>query len=827
LPPALRAGAGALKYYPEPKTKPGKIPFYRAEKGAYRAEPADAEQRTEPPEQGKPGACIIARPDGKEKDFFNMNRKQAAEEAKSRPLELLPIFTDKAKATVNGRPTFICPLCRNGSGSDGDGITINPKSKSRTGLKCFKCGFSGSIIDLVMQAGGYDYNMAVEICADALHIPLEDEKGPFEAGTGTRDKKTDREEKTPKRAEFSGHAGTTAAPQGTAGALDEIQNPFTLSDEEIEAEINADIALHNDLMNSDPDYRRETEEAAREFSAGNTAAATEKAGEPADGGADPGQLADYTAFYKECAAHLDDAKEYLQGRGISKATAAAYSIGFCREWISPTTEKRQKEKGSEWRPEPSARVIVPVTKSHYLARAIDDEHTPKQYRKMNETGGGQVGIFNLAALYSGAAVVFITEGAFSALSIIEAGGAALALNSTSNADILLQALKAKPTAATLAISTDNDESGERAKKALLDGLQALQIQAEPANVAGTYNDPNDALQAERQAFIDRVKGKIAEIEDKAAQRAGLLTAGRARQILAEADDTFLTLPRFPELAKTVKIKRHDTIALAADTGAGKSSLALNFLHELNDRHPVIYFNLEMDESTIIQRLVAIHTGIDLDRIEGYKQDENTREKVNAAIDEITGRQEIRLLNDVYSLEEIEKQIKAATAGREDPTIVFIDTGLLVTTGTKTGSRYERFTLISEEMRRISRLNNIVLFVLLQMNRDGKADQKKPPTNSSLKESGSWENDATKILFLWDNPETGKDRKEIIITKNRSGKTGTFTLNYSAHTQTYSEPGGAFLPDDGQAPFNQDADGWTTYTGSGEPATPGNSGRVRY
>ena len=721
-----------------------------------------------------------------------MNRKQAAEEAKSRPLELLPIFTDKAKATVNGRPTFICPLCRNGSGSDGDGITINPKSKSRTGLKCFKCGFSGSIIDLVMQAGGYDYNMAVEICADALHIPLEDEKGPFEAGTGARDKKTDQEENAQKRAEFSGYTGTTAAPQ-EPGALDEIPNPFTLPAEPAE----------------------------------NTAAATEKAGEAAAAGADPARLADYTAFYRECTAHLDDAKEYLQGRGISKATAAAYSIGFCREWISPTTEKRQKEKGSEWRPEPSARVIVPVTKSHYLARAIDDEHTPKQYRKMNETGGGQVGIFNLAALYSGAAVVFITEGAFSALSIIEAGGAALALNSTSNADILLQALKAKPTAATLAISTDNDESGERAKKALLDGLQALQIQAEPANVAGTYNDPNDALQAERQAFIDRVKRKIAEIEDKAAQRAGLLTAGRARQILAEADDTFLTLPRFPELAKTVKIKRHDTIALAADTGAGKSSLALNFLHELNDRHPVIYFNLEMDESTIIQRLVAIHTGIDLDRIEGYKQDENTREKVNAAIDEITGRQEIRLLNDVYSLEEIEKQIKAATAGREDPTIVFIDTGLLVTTGTKTGSRYERFTLISEEMRRISRLNNIVLFVLLQMNRDGKADQKKPPTNSSLKESGSWENDATKILFLWDNPETGKDRKEIIITKNRSGKTGTFTLNYSAHTQTYSEPGGAFLPDDGQAPFNQDADGWTTYTGSGDPATPGNSGRVRY
>lgn len=727
-----------------------------------------------------------------------MNRKQAAEEAKSRPLELLTIFTDKAKATVNGRPTFICPLCRNGSGSDGDGITINPKSKSRTGLKCFKCGFSGSIIDLVMQAGGYDYNMAVEICADALHIPIEDEKGPFEAGTGARDKKPDRKEETPKRAEFSGHAGTTAAPQGTAGALDEIQNPFTLP---------ADLA-------------------------DNTAAATEKAGEPADAGADPAQLADYTAYYRACRARLEDPADpagllYLQGRGISAETGRRFWAGYDNAWISPTAIKRLREKGNNWTPPASRRLIIPISPTHYIARAIDDDKIEKGYRKMNEIGGGQVDIFNRKALYSGAAAVFVFEGAINALSAIEAGAEAIALNSTSNADILLQELEKKPTTATLIICMDNDDGGEKTAPKLASGLDKLGLRHISANVAGEYNDANDALIADRQAFTLRVKEAIAAAKEEAAQRAGLLTAGRARQILADADDTFLTLPRFPELAKTVKIKRHDTIALAADTGAGKSSLALNFLHELNDRHPVIYFNLEMDESTIIQRLVAIHTGIDLDRIEGYKQDENTREKVNAAIDEITGRQEIRLLNDVYSLEEIEKQIKAATAGREDPTIVFIDTGLLVTTGTKTGSRYERFTLISEEMRRISRLNNIVLFVLLQMNRDGKADQKKPPTNSSLKESGSWENDATKILFLWDNPETGKDRKEIIITKNRSGKTGTFTLNYSAHTQTYSEPGGAFLPDDGQAPFNRDADGWPTYTGSGEPATPGNSGRVRY
>lgn len=278
---------------------------------------------------------------------------------------------------------------------------------------------------------------------------------------------------------------------------------------------------------------------------------------------------------------------------------------------------------------------------------------------------------------------------------------------------------------------------------------------------------------------------VQDVQDaQPAQPLGLLTLERAISILEAVDDKYLEMPKFKTFSDMVKLKTHDTVVIAADTGAGKSSLALNFLHELQDRYPALYINLEMDEATILQRLVAIHTGIELDEIEGYKHDERTRSKVNAALQEITARKEIRLIADVYDLAEIEKQIQAATAGRTEPTIVFVDTGLLVTTANKSASRYERFTQISEELRRISRLNNIIMFVLLQQNREGKKDEKKEPSNSSLKESGSWENDATKIIFLWWNDKTSC--KELAITKNRSGKTGSIKLNYSPHTQTYSE-----------------------------------------
>ena len=264
---------------------------------------------------------------------------------------------------------------------------------------------------------------------------------------------------------------------------------------------------------------------------------------------------------------------------------------------------------------------------------------------------------------------------------------------------------------------------------------------------------------------------------------GLLTYEAAVNTFATANDKYIEMAKFPEFCKRAKIKTHDSVVIAADTGAGKSSLALNFIDNLNDNYPVIYFNLEMDELTALRRLVSIRTGVELDRIEGYQHDENTAELVNSALKIITSRQPLQIIQDKYSISDIEAEIKRATKGREEPTIVVIDHSLLVTTEDNF-TRYERFTQISEQLRKISRLNNVIMFILLQQNRSGKEDETKRPTNSSLKESGSWENDATQIIFLWFDPE--ERIKKMLLTKNRGGITGEFNLEYYATTQFYKE-----------------------------------------
>lgn len=101
-----------------------------------------------------------------------MEKSKAIQEIRERgPAEILPFIAMTAKSKVNGKVSFVCPLC--GHGKSGDGLTVNPHSKDGNGLKCFGCGFSGDIIDLVGQAYNKDFNAALEEAASYLNITID------------------------------------------------------------------------------------------------------------------------------------------------------------------------------------------------------------------------------------------------------------------------------------------------------------------------------------------------------------------------------------------------------------------------------------------------------------------------------------------------------------------------------------------------------------------------------------------------------------------------------------------------------------------------------
>ena len=326
-----------------------------------------------------------------------MNRTDAAREVKSRYAEYLR----PAKKRIHGKPTYVCPLCDNGTGSDGDGMSIDPHGDG-TQLKCFKCGFYGDIVDLYQQQNHCDAGTAFNALYERFGITIENDRA---------------ERPTEPRKEAQ-------------------------------------------RVNIPP---------AQEKPAEGLTEATE--GKP-----------DFTDYYKSCKEHITDpaAQAYLTFRGLSNETAAAYWIGY-----DPAT----------------GFMVIPAARSFYIARNTD---SAAKMRYKNPTGVS-IELFNLKALYNDAArPVFVTEGAIDALSIIEAGGEALSLNSTSNTRKLLEQLKSKRSRSTLILCLDTDDAGRKASSELAEGLRELNIAYVTADICGQHKDPNEALTSDRAAFIEAV-----------------------------------------------------------------------------------------------------------------------------------------------------------------------------------------------------------------------------------------------------------------------------------------------------------------------------------
>lgn len=217
---------------------------------------------------------------------------------------------------------------------------------------------------------------------------------------------------------------------------------------------------------------------------------------PMQSGSAPKDLSDYFA---ECRARLHDpaAVSFLLGRGLSLKTAETYGLGF-----DPNADPAGSHRYC-------ARIIIPTNRFHYVARSIEP-HTQSTYRTLNNKGAAP-DLFNRQALYTpGDEPVFVTEGTFDALSIIEAGGSAVALNSASNGRLLLAALQERPTNHPLLLCLDNDSAGWEACARLSEQLHGMAVTFRDVctEICCEAGDPNAALQEDRANFIESVRRLI-------------------------------------------------------------------------------------------------------------------------------------------------------------------------------------------------------------------------------------------------------------------------------------------------------------------------------
>lgn len=184
-----------------------------------------------------------------------------------------------------------------------------------------------------------------------------------------------------------------------------------------------------------------------------------------------------TEFFEKCHAAVEKT-DYWKKRGLSKATVDAYNLGY---W----EEKR--------------RFVIPTGDFSYNARATWEADKKERYLKPK----GQFELFNLKAIPLAEQPVFVVEGEFDALSIIEAGGIAVALGSSSNLRFI-EFLKSNRPKYPLILALDNDEAGRAGEAKLSEELTKIQIDFVDADITFGFKDANEALVEDRESFVQSV-----------------------------------------------------------------------------------------------------------------------------------------------------------------------------------------------------------------------------------------------------------------------------------------------------------------------------------
>lgn len=246
----------------------------------------------------------------------------------------------------------------------------------------------------------------------------------------------------------------------------------------------------------------------------------------------------------------------------------------------------------------------------------------------------------------------------------------------------------------------------------------------------------------------------------------------------------------PRLEACLKMKEHDFMVISASgTGGGKTALALNMLSELSKHYQCVYFNMEMAEEDIKERLVSIESDVPMETLERYKYitDKELKNKIDEAMKEIGEHKRIDIHTGAKSLEAIK-----ATINRMDPEehiIVFIDhIGMI--RGFSRSSLYEKTTEIAKTLRAMALNHNITMIALSQVSRQQNQQgntrnrENEAPTLSRLKESGEIENSARQVIFIYFKTE---DNYFIRIAKNTRGQVDIdIPITFTKNTMTIRE-----------------------------------------
>lgn len=245
---------------------------------------------------------------------------------------------------------------------------------------------------------------------------------------------------------------------------------------------------------------------------------------------------------------------------------------------------------------------------------------------------------------------------------------------------------------------------------------------------------------------------------------------------------------------TSGLQKSDLIIIAARPAMGKTSLVLNIAENvaLINRKPVAVFSLEMSKEQLVQRLLCSKAEVDSSRVRSGQLHADDWAKLGSAMSEL-GEAPMYIDDSAgVSVMEIRgKCRRLQTQFNGELGLVVIDY-LQLLEGKSNDSRINQISEITRSLKLMARELNVPVVALSQLSRAVEARQDKRPMLSDLRESGSIEQDADIVMFIYRDDYYNEESEkagiaDIIIAKQRSGPTGNVELLFQNNITKFKNP----------------------------------------
>lgn len=243
---------------------------------------------------------------------------------------------------------------------------------------------------------------------------------------------------------------------------------------------------------------------------------------------------------------------------------------------------------------------------------------------------------------------------------------------------------------------------------------------------------------------------------------------------------------------TSGLQKSDLIIVAARPGMGKTAFALNIAAQsaVKANASVMIFSLEMSQEQLGQRLISIQAMVASEKLKKGTLERQDWDKINVALDQLNETKIV--IDDTPGITVMEMRNKCRRLKAEQGLdLIVIDYLQLMTYEGRSDNRQQEVSALSRHLKLLAREMDCPVIVLSQLSRAPEQRQDKRPMLSDLRESGSIEQDADIVIFLYrDDYYNDNSEKpgicEVNLAKHRSGSTEKMELTWVARYTKFSD-----------------------------------------